>query len=432
MELTAAAASGRQNEREVTNGRGQPAPRLQWDRLYVVSKSLILQIHPAQKLIGINSVSRVPQEINPDAVPVMLCFAQPCSPRQAIQALRHTCDFEEDGFGTVVAELIARNLVTPVEPTVPTGSLDIGLSTGGFGWPFVHCDMLRDSVRVMSYKAAIAAHVRDKHVVEIGCGTGVLSLLAAKAGARKVTAIEESVIAELARKMFAANGFESTIELRLGNSMDITIDEAADVILHELIGVDPFDENLLSYIADARDRWLAKGGRLIPHRLEVCCVGVEIDAAFERDRAQRVAHARELSGLYDLDFEPLATMLSTLHPRFFPRPPGVDAAVTVLTDETRLLDLDFYAARGAPASTPSGVELRVCQSGTLGAVQVYFRAHLDEHAVLGTGPDSPPTHWGRDVRPLSRRVDVKAGEDIVLTMSVQNIMGRDSLLIDLD
>lgn len=407
---------------------------MNWEEPYVVSQSLTLQITQSGKLAGGNSVSRLPQEVGVDAIPVMQCFATPRTPRAALAKLKETWEFEDEGFRIVVEGLIQQNFLTPARTDETPAGETASLTTTGFGTILPHHHMLRDNYRVMSYKSAISAHVAGKSVVEIGCGSGVLSLFAAKAGATKVTAIEESAIAELAQEMFAANGCSSSIELRLGNSRDIQLNEPADVIIHEIIGVDPFAENVLPYIADARDRMLRKGGRLIPHRLEVFCIGIEVEDKPFYDHKRCLADAAQFSGMYGLDFAPLTRRLAQLDPRSFRRPITFENSLLqnrVLSDECRLYDIDLYGDCSPAADTPPQVTLKINGSGLLGAVLVYFKAHLDETTVISNGPFVPVTSWGRDVRELSRLVPVERGDEVALTVALKTVVGRQMLSIDL-
>lgn len=408
---------------------------MNWQEPYVVSRSLTLQVTQSGKLAGNNSHSRIPQEVELDAIPVMQCFATPRSPQEALAQLKETWELEDEGFQIVVESLIEQNFLTPARNDATSAGGTASLATLGFGGVLPHHYMLRDNYRVMSYKSAISAHVAGKSVVEIGCGSGVLSLFAAKAGATRVTAIEESAIAALAKEMFEANGCGSLIELRLGNSRDIRLNEPADVIIHEILGVDPFGENVLPYIADARDRMLRKGGRLIPHRLEVFCIGIEVEDKPHYDLNRCLAEAAQFSGMYGLDFTPFTRRLSQVSPRLF-RPP-VDAfensflKARVLSDECRLFDIDLYGDWSRDADEPSAVTLRINDSGLLGAVIVYFKAHLDETTVISNSPFVPVTSWGRDVRELSGLVPVQRGDEIPLTVGLQTVVGRQALSIDL-
>ena len=76
--------------------------------------------------------------------------------------------------------------------------------------------MLEDSVRTPKYREAIVenpTNFRGKVVMDVGCGSGILSIFAAQAGAKKVYACEASGAAEIARTLIKANGFENVIEV---------------------------------------------------------------------------------------------------------------------------------------------------------------------------------------------------------------------------
>jgi protein arginine N-methyltransferase 1 len=141
--------------------------------------------------------------------------------------------------------------------------------------PSGHGAMLADDVRVGAYVRAIRAAVRPGDVVvEIGTGTGLFAMVAAKAGARRVYAIETDDIIEVARSNAAANGCTS-IEFLQAISTQVTLPERADVIISDLRGVLPLYEHHLTAVADARRRFLRPGGRLVPQADRVWLAGVE-------------------------------------------------------------------------------------------------------------------------------------------------------------
>jgi precorrin-6B methylase 2 len=300
----------------------------------------------------------------------------------------------------------------------------------GFGSVLNHVWMLRDAVRVFAYRSAIEKHVRGKTVAEIGCGSGILSILAARAGARRVFAIEETPIAELARRMFQANGCADRITLIRENSRDARIDPV-DVIIHELVGHDPLDEGILATIADAR-RLLVKGGRMLPARLEILCAGVAASNRLPIDKAYLLAAVRELPALYDVDVRPVLEALESVEPR-------VHAAKgeyltgsfdrRILSAPTVLLDFDFQARFAVPELVRR--ELHIESSGLLGAVVVYFRAHLDDELRLSNSPFGPPTHWGWLVRSLPRVIAVAPGDRGELLARVETL-GDASPVVTID
>ena len=123
------------------------------------------------QLLARNSVSRQPCVLALDGLPVLLAFADGRTPADALVRLRTKWKIDEDGFATVVSALVTQNLLTPAAG----GGAESSLATGGFASPLSHFMMVRDSVRVMSYRRAIQRHCQGRTVVEIGCGSGILS-----------------------------------------------------------------------------------------------------------------------------------------------------------------------------------------------------------------------------------------------------------------
>jgi protein arginine N-methyltransferase 1 len=135
--------------------------------------------------------------------------------------------------------------------------------------------MLADAARVEAYAQAIGRFVGPgKALAEIGTGTGFFAILAARAGARKVYAIEADDVIEAARANAVANGCAESIEFIRGLSSELSLPERVDVVLSDLRGVLPFHETHLQSIRDARERFLAPGGVLIPHAdtIRLACV----------------------------------------------------------------------------------------------------------------------------------------------------------------
>lgn len=402
---------------------------MDWHLPYTVSRSLVLQIGSGGKLLARNSVSRQPYVLALDGLPVLLAFASDSTPADALARLRTKWKIEEDGFVTVVSALIEQNLLTPADAGTASS-----LVADGFGLADGHFMMVRDSVRVMSYRRAIQRHCQGKTVVEIGCGSGILSIFAAQAGAKRVIAIEESRIADLADEMFRANGVSDRIELRRANSRDVSLDERADVIIHEIFGADPFAENLLPFIADARERFLAPNGRLIPSALDVCCVGFDVPDRPYLDVTRAKTELLELEGLYGVDFSAFGRSLEA-EPGLFRRPFGElgrnQFEPAILTDEVQLYHLDLGGESPLEVAPRQDLRLRVIRGGNLGAVLIYFRAHLDEETFLGTSPFAPRTCWVWNARPLDRLLAVSPGQEVPIVTELRTWLGVEHLRVAL-
>ena len=122
-----------------------------------------------------------------------------------------------------------------------------------------HEEMLSDAVRVDAYHRGIHRNVAPGDVVlDLGTGTGLLAFMASRAGAAKVYAVEHSDFIEVAREIGRHNGF-TNVEFVQANSREFTPPEPIDVVLHEQMGDELFNENMLENLLDLRDRVLAPG-----------------------------------------------------------------------------------------------------------------------------------------------------------------------------
>jgi protein arginine N-methyltransferase 1 len=138
--------------------------------------------------------------------------------------------------------------------------------------------MLHDKVRCESYKNAIEAIVKGKTVLDVGAGTGFLSVIAAKAGARHVYAVECSEMAEYAKQFINDNGCTAAdITLIKKRMEDVNILDIpkVDVIISEWMGYFLLFENMLPSVIDARRRFLKEDGLMLPCEGRIYIAAVE-------------------------------------------------------------------------------------------------------------------------------------------------------------
>ncbi len=132
-----------------------------------------------------------------------------------------------------------------------------------------HQSMLLDETRTTSFLRAIIKTVKPGDIVlDMGCGTGILSYFACMAGAKRVYAIEQGPIIELAKAICERNGFQDRVVFFNDWSTKIELPEPVDVIITETIGSLGFEEGILGWIIDAKKRFLTAGGQVIPHSIE--------------------------------------------------------------------------------------------------------------------------------------------------------------------
>merc|ERR1712042_223971 len=151
----------------------------------------------------------------------------------------------------------------------------------------IHEEMLKDEVRTLTYRNAMYHNrhlFKGKTVLDVGCGTGILSMFAAKAGASKVIGIEMSNIVEHAKKIVAANNLENVVEIIQGKVEEVTLPvEKVDIIISEWMGYCLFYESMLDTVLFARDKWLAPNGMLFPDRATLYVSAIE-DRQYKDDK----------------------------------------------------------------------------------------------------------------------------------------------------
>jgi protein arginine N-methyltransferase 1 len=267
----------------------------------------------------------------------------------------------------------------------------------------VHRTMLRDRVRTEAFRRAINVVVRPGDIVlDVGAGSGILSLFAARAGAARVYAVERTPIAALAEQLAAANGVAETITVIHGDVMDVDLPERVDVIVSEWLGGFGIDEGMLAPVIAARERWLKPGGVMIPH-------SVTAWAALVHDRylADTIEFLRE--DPFGLKLEVLVEM--TVNEIIYSGTFRHLAAGDRRSEPRRLwtTNADQIALEQAQAPHQAETLLPVHDHGTANALALWFSAELAPGVSLSVGPGDPPTHWGMTTAPLRAPVQLTPG-----------------------
>ena len=145
----------------------------------------------------------------------------------------------------------------------------------------VHQLMIKDKARTDAYQKAIVGNpefFKDKIVMDVGAGTGILSLFAKKAGAKKVYAVEASPLADVLKEIVELNDEEGVIEVIHGKAEDVEIENKVDVIISEWMGFYLLHESMLDSVIAARDKHLSDDGVMLPSHATIFSAPVHLDS----------------------------------------------------------------------------------------------------------------------------------------------------------
>lgn len=274
--------------------------------------------------------------------------------------------------------------------------------------PRWHFPMMNDRRRNEAYESALRAEIARRReaganplVLDIGSGSGLLSLMAARAGAERVVTCEMvAPVAEMAEAIIARNGYADRIALHRMKStlleVGTELPRRADLLVTEIFDVGLLGEFALPTLAHARRALLAEDARIIPGGAQVMMVPVESPEIYENFRVQNrngCGFDLEAFNLFaKADYEQLA-LRRYAHVRLAPAQP--------------VFDFDFQ--RDVP-DRETRLEFVAAQNGTVHAWVFWFRLALDGATSFDTGPDQPDTCWAQAVQVLPAPLEVRAGQ----------------------
>jgi len=275
-----------------------------------------------------------------------------------------------------------------------------------------HQVMLDDRDRTSRFIEAIEATVRPGDVVvDLGTGTGILAMAAARAGAERVYAIEAGKITTAAQALFEANGLTDTITLVTGWSTQVTLPQRADVLVSETIGAQPLSERVLEMTWDARQRYLKPDARMVPNRIRILAVPVPRPELADAGRIFAPQDVEKWAEWYGFDFsalvQPVADDLV-----FLELPSSDVQALGALGPPVVLGEIDLMEEPelvfDRTATTTVDIE------GTVGGVAIFFELDLGPGIDLTNHPARADarSHWPIPVAILPDAIAVSPGDTL--------------------
>ncbi|KAL5006044.1 hypothetical protein ScPMuIL_017202 [Solemya velum] len=280
----------------------------------------------------------------------------------------------------------------------------------------IHHEMLDDKARTLAYQTAIRqnAHLlTDKVILDVGCGTGILSMMCARYGRPKqVYAVEASDIAEYTKDVIHSNKMSDTVTVLHSKVEEVQLEESVDVIISEWMGTILLFEMMVESVLLARDRLLKDGGTLWPSTASLFLV----PCSAQKQYGSKMEFWKDQYG-FDL-----SDLIEIAKEEFLQKPVHnhiLDPA-DCLSEASRILNIDMRSVRREDLEQIDlDFEFTVQKSGTLHGFCTWFQVDfegLDQsiHTVyLNTGPEHELTHWKQNLFLLDSPLSVD--KDDVIT-----------------
>ncbi len=263
----------------------------------------------------------------------------------------------------------------------------------------VHQQMLRDSVRTRAYEEAIRHTVKPgQRVLDFGCGTGILSIFSARAGAEQIYAVDRSKFIRVARGIAERNGFDN-IQFYHGEANQVELPGKVDIIVSEWMGHFLFFEQMLDPLIELRDKYLTTAGMMIPQS-----VTLHLGLVQDHTLHDELDYFRNQP--YGIDFSLIDDWA------FYVAKASKLTAEQLLPRTVEMGTLDLRTCPNTPETLSCRFQPTEAEKQTIYGLCGWFEAHLTDTVSFGTGPMDPPTHWRQMFFPLNRPFDLLPGREV--------------------
>jgi Tfp pilus assembly protein PilF/precorrin-6B methylase 2 len=277
--------------------------------------------------------------------------------------------------------------------------------------PAWHIPMINDDERNAAYERALQRAVTpDSLVLEIGTGSGLVAMMAARAGARRVVTCEAvPILAEIARETVARNGFADRITVVSKRSTQVKLgedlSEPADVFVSELINIGMLAPNMLPVIQHARANLVKPDAKIIPQAAVVWAVLMQCDHLANINPVRSIAGFD--MGAFDIFRSPGYAQIDL----------GADPHL-VLSGRVRALDFDFRQAMKTEDLRP--LAIIASRAGTCHGVCFWFDLILDDEVTYRSESRSRTNHWKQAMHFFPEPVQVEQGDRLDVAAGYDN------------
>ncbi|KAG8657002.1 hypothetical protein MANES_03G030932v8 [Manihot esculenta] len=272
--------------------------------------------------------------------------------------------------------------------------------------------MLKDVVTTKTYQNVIYQNkflFKNKIVLDVGAGTGILSLFCAKAGAAHVYAVECSDMADMAKEIVESNGFSEVVTVLKGKIEEIELPVAkVDIIISKWMGYFLLYENMLNTVLYVRDKWLVSDGILLPDKASLYLTAIE-DADYKEDKIEFWNNVYGFNMSCTKKQAIMEPLVDTVDQK------------QIVTDCQLLKIMDISQMVSGDASFTVPFKLVAERDDYIHALVAYFDVSFTKCRKLmgfSTGPRSRATHWKQTILYLEDVLTICEGEVLSGNMTV--------------
>eukprot|EP01004_Peranema_trichophorum_P004441 NODE_3363_length_1365_cov_41.199678_g2927_i0.p1 GENE.NODE_3363_length_1365_cov_41.199678_g2927_i0~~NODE_3363_length_1365_cov_41.199678_g2927_i0.p1 ORF type:complete len:379 (+),score=60.29 NODE_3363_length_1365_cov_41.199678_g2927_i0:55-1191(+) len=310
--------------------------------------------------------------------------------------------------------------------------------------------MLEDQKRMAAYHSAIMQNkdlFKGKVVLDVGAGSGILSIWAAQAGALKVYGVEATRVANNARILIEAQGLSDRVEIIQSTMEDVTLPCKVDIIISEWMGYFLLRESMLDSVLVARDKFLKPGGALYPSHAKIFVAPVYTDDAIKKHASYQEAmqdwtvFVRTTKNKYGVDMECLTSAFRNEQWEYYLQTAQwadlsghdvVGQSSCVLDLNLNTLKLEEYKSFSSTFTCPLKSDTRISSFGSW--FTTTFEGSEENqckqpYVVLDTAPGSGTTHWGQQVFSLYPPVSAMRGDIVTGSIHVKRKKENQRLLV---
>lgn len=288
----------------------------------------------------------------------------------------------------------------------------------GFADPWIQAAMLADHKRCEAYEQAMKSFVsKGSHVLDLGCGNGILSFLALRLGAGKVTAVEETPSIQFAKSLLAPQVLKKQIEFINSNSGDLVWNPSVSHVVSELFGNDPFQEGILPTLRELAGKIpksLHQKVRFLPESLEVFVSIGNLNSGPYLRRLQYALGSRS-SAFQNNKTNTHSDLYSELYREEFWKqflgeaisfPAALQSSDLTFWSQHSVFKMPLNPFKLGGSFPPKSIQIPIPHEPKTLVVYLSFRVWLDSQITFSTipGAEDWADHWSVIVIPLKSAV----------------------------